>query len=41
MSRYDGMNQGFLFWVGLVDKAGDAMTEACVWLRDAFRQARL
>jgi acetyl esterase len=34
--RYDGMNHGFLFWVGLVDKAGDAMAEACAWLRDAF-----
>jgi acetyl esterase len=39
--RYDGMNHGFLFWVGLVDKAGDAMAEACAWLRDAFNPARL
>jgi acetyl esterase len=34
--RCDGMNHGFLFWVGLVDKAGDAMAEACAWLREAF-----
>ena len=39
--RYDGMNHGFLFWVGLVDKAGEAMAEACAWLRDAFKPARL
>ena len=31
------MNHGFLFWVGLVDKAGGAMTEVCRWLRDAFK----
>ena len=24
-SRWDGMNHGFFFWVGRVDKAGDAM----------------
>jgi acetyl esterase len=40
MSRYDGMNHGFLFWVGLVDQAGDAMAEACAWLRGAFKPAR-
>jgi acetyl esterase len=39
--RYDGMNHGFLFWVGLVDKAGEAMAEACAWLREAFKPARL
>jgi hypothetical protein len=31
------MNHGFLFWVGLVDKAGAAMAEVCRWLRDAFK----
>jgi acetyl esterase len=36
LSRWDGMNHGFLFWVGLVDKAGDAMAEVCAWLRAAF-----
>jgi acetyl esterase len=41
LSRYNGMNHGFLFWIGLVDKAGEAMAEACAWLRDAFRQARM
>jgi acetyl esterase len=41
LSGYDGMNHGFLFWVGLVDKAGDAMAEACAWLQDTFRHARL
>jgi acetyl esterase len=35
-SRWNGMNHGFFFWVGLVDKAGDAMNESCAWLRHAF-----
>jgi len=25
-----------MFWVGVVDKAGKAMDEACGWLRGAF-----
>jgi acetyl esterase len=36
LSRWDGMNHGFLFWVGLVDKAGAALAETCAWLREAF-----
>jgi acetyl esterase len=32
LSRWDGMNHGFLFWVGVVDHADAAMTEACNWL---------
>jgi acetyl esterase len=36
LSRYDGVNHGFMFWVGVVDKAGKAMDEACGWLRGAF-----
>jgi acetyl esterase len=36
LSRWDGMNHGFLFWVGLIDKAGEAVAEACAWLRQAF-----
>jgi acetyl esterase len=35
-TRYDGVNHGFMFWVGVVDKAGAAMNEACAWLRRAF-----
>ena len=35
-SRYKGMNHGFLFWVGIVDKAGAAMGESCAWLRARF-----
>ena len=34
--RYDGMNHGFFFWVGVVDKAGAAMDESCAWLRERF-----
>ena len=33
ISRWAGMNHGFLFWVGVVDRAGEAMAEACRWLR--------
>jgi acetyl esterase len=35
-SRWDGMNHGFFFWVGRVDKAGDAMAECCAWLQEIF-----
>ena len=34
--RYDGVNHRFMFWVGVVDKAGMAMNEACEWLRGVF-----
>jgi acetyl esterase len=37
-SRWDGMNHGFFFWVGKVDKAGEAMSESCRWLRQVFEQ---
>jgi acetyl esterase/lipase len=36
ISRWDGMNHGFLFWVGRVDKADDAMRECCAWLRRIY-----
>jgi acetyl esterase len=38
--RYDGVNHGFMNWVGAVDKAGAAMNDACIWLREAFATAR-
>jgi len=28
-----------MFWVGVVDKAGAAMNEACDWLRGVFVDA--
>ncbi|MGE0224965.1 MAG: alpha/beta hydrolase fold domain-containing protein [Acetobacteraceae bacterium] len=34
--RWDGMNHGFFFFVGIVDKAGAAMDGACRWLRGVF-----
>jgi len=37
LSRWDGMNHGFLFWVGRVDRAGEAMGECCAWLRQVYR----
>ena len=40
LTRYDGVNHGFMFWVGVVDKAGAAMNEACDWLRGVFADAR-
>jgi acetyl esterase len=36
VSRRLGVNHGFLFWVGVVDKAGEAMAEACAWARASF-----
>jgi acetyl esterase len=39
-SRWDGMNRGFFFWVGRVDKAGDAMVVSCRWLRRIFGEQR-
>jgi acetyl esterase len=38
-SRWDGMNHGFFFWVGRVDKAGAAMAESCRWLRQIFSRS--
>jgi acetyl esterase len=31
--RWDGMNHGFFFWPGVVDRSGAAMDEACAWVR--------
>ena len=36
LTRYDGVNHGFMFWAGVVDKAGVAMNEARGWLRHTF-----
>ena len=36
MQRWEGMNHGFFFWVGMVDAAGVAMDEACNWLKTVF-----
>jgi acetyl esterase/lipase len=35
-SRWDGMNHGFFFWAGVVDKAGAAVAESTAWLREIF-----
>jgi acetyl esterase len=37
MKRWDGMNHGFFFWPGVVDRAGAAMDEACAWVRSLLR----
>ena len=36
LSRWEGMNHGFLFWVNHVDAATEAMREANAWLRRIF-----
>jgi acetyl esterase len=36
-SRWDGMNHGFFFWAGRVDKADAALEESCLWLRQIFQ----
>jgi hypothetical protein len=33
LTPYDGVNHDFMFGVGVVDKAGAAMSEAGEWLR--------
>ena len=40
LTRYAGVNHGFMFWVGIVDKAGAAMSQACNWLRSIFNAPR-
>jgi acetyl esterase len=34
--HYDDMNHGFLNWVGVVDRADEAMDALCGWLRLAL-----
>ena len=34
--RYDDMNHGFLAWVGVMDRASEAMDAVCAWLRDSL-----
>ena len=36
MKRWDGMNHGFFFWPGVVDRATDAMDEACEWVKSVL-----
>ena len=36
VSRWAGMNHGFFFWAGRVDKADDAIDKSCAWLRGIF-----
>ncbi|MDR3533786.1 MAG: alpha/beta hydrolase [Rhodopila sp.] len=33
MKRWDGVNHGFFFWPGVVDKASAAIDEACAWVK--------
>ena len=33
MKRWDGMNHGFFFWPGVVDRATAAMDDACAWVK--------
>ena len=37
MKRWDGMNHGFFAVPGVVDRASDAIDEACVWVRSQLR----
>lgn len=39
VKRWDGMNHGFFALAGLVDKADQAMDEACAWVRDVLARA--
>ncbi len=35
--RWDGVNHGFFFFVGIVDKSGAAMDAACAWVNETIR----
>jgi acetyl esterase len=37
IKRWDGVNHGFFFFVGIVDKSGAAMDEACAWVNETIR----
>lgn len=37
LSRCAGMNHGFLKYAGVIDQAGQAMQQACDWLRGSLR----
>ena len=39
-TRYDGMIHGFFGMLGVIDKANEAVSEACTALRNAFGQAQ-
>lgn len=34
--RYENMNHGFMFWVGLIDESTQAMNDACRWLKETL-----
>jgi acetyl esterase len=36
VSRYDGLNHGFLFWAGKIDPATAAISEIGAWLQRTF-----
>jgi acetyl esterase len=36
IERWEGVNHGFFFFVGVVDKSGAAMEQSCAWLRALF-----
>jgi acetyl esterase len=38
MKRWAGMNHGFFFWPGVVDRATAAMDDACDWVRGVLRE---
>lgn len=33
LKRYGDMNHGFISWVGLIDRSGEALDAGCAWLR--------
>ena len=38
MQRWDGMNHGFFFWPGVVDRSTKAMDAACEWVKALLRE---
>jgi acetyl esterase len=36
--RYADANHGFMKWAGMLDRADEALADACAWLKRAFRE---
>ena len=36
LKRYPDANHGFMFWVGIMESAGEAMDASCAWLKEVL-----
>src|SRR5262249_17648826 len=40
LERFDDMNHGFIFWVGVIDRATEAVAKSADWLRATLDQGK-